>query len=133
MNWSEIAAALLVVIFLFVTLALLATAVIEWRRQRRTVLLEVVAWAALAIGVFVRQNIDVSQFAWSMAHFSFGGFTASCAISLAVFPVTMRLITRKLKPRPGMEAIAYPFSFGFFLDLMRLGTVTYVPKLPGIG
>ncbi|HVB38657.1 MAG TPA: hypothetical protein VND92_08980 [Vicinamibacterales bacterium] len=102
----------------------------EWRRQARRLPLELTTWLALAGGIFVRQNLDLANGSWTLAHASASGFGYSIVIALAVFPYAMRLITAG-KPRPGLEVLAFPFSFGFFLDLARLSAVTWLPKLIG--
>ena len=52
----------------------------------------------------------------------------SIVIGLCVFPFAMRLVN-KFNPQPGLETIAFPFAFGFFLDMARLAAVHWVPAL----
>jgi hypothetical protein len=40
----------------------------------------------------------------------------------------MRRLTR-FRPHPGLEVLAFPFAFGFFLDVARLAAVTWLPVL----
>ncbi|MGO9572446.1 MAG: hypothetical protein ACLP5H_33435 [Desulfomonilaceae bacterium] len=100
----------------------------ELRANCERLPLEIMSWLAMSTGILVRGNVDIASMSWSFAHFSAGGCIVSAVIVLAVFPWAMRGIT-KLRPIPGLEVIAFPFSFGFFLDLARLATVTWVPKM----
>lgn len=100
----------------------------EWRKRYRRLPLELTSWFFLTSGIFARQNLDLADLSLSLKHFSGGAFAASCVISLAVFPWAMRKIT-KMRPNPGLEVLAIPFSLGFFLDLVRLGTVHWMPTI----
>lgn len=98
------------------------------KAHRKRWILEVIFYISLTLGIFVRQNFDLRGMRWSAAHFSVGGFTASCMVALAIFPYAMRKIAG-FKAKPGLELLSWPFSIGFFLDAARLLLVSMVPKV----
>jgi hypothetical protein len=113
---------------LFFLAGLLMMSGLAGRWIPRQIGLELGAWLLLALGIFVRQNISVPELAWSPANLSWGGLALSLIVGAAVFPWAMRAVNR-LRPAPGLEMLLIPFSFGFFLDLVALAAVTWVPTL----
>lgn len=86
-------------------------------------------YLVLALGIFIRQNMDVVNMAWTMDNLNWGAFTVSLVIGLVVFPRAMRRIKRD-RPDSILELIAWPFGFGFLVDLSRLALVTGVSAIP---
>jgi uncharacterized membrane protein (DUF4010 family) len=74
------------------------------------------AWFLVACGIFLRNGLSITAVSWNLNNLTIGSFLASCVISLAVFPSFMRWMNKQ-HPKPGLEHIATPFAFGFFLDL----------------
>jgi hypothetical protein len=85
---------------------------------------DVLAWLLLSLGMFFRQGLVVPDFAWMPDHLSLGAFLASVVLSLAIYPSFMRWFNRH-RPRVGLEHVALPFSFGFFLDIVRASTYKF--------
>ena len=95
----------------------------------RRIIWEVAVWLLVACGIFFRQALSVVDAGWDVSRLSAGSFSASVVISLAVFPAVMRWINKRHQD-PGIQHIAAPFAFGFFLDLAALSLIRLVPHLP---
>jgi len=77
---------------------------------------DITCWILLALGIFLRQGLEIQSLSWRAEHLSAGSFTASLVISFALFPMLMRRLNRR-RPRPGLLHVTIPFAFGFFLNL----------------
>ena len=80
---------------------------------------DIICWLLTALGIFLRQGLDLSDFSWDYNRLTGTSFAASLVISFALFPTLMRRLNRK-RTRPGLEHLAAPFAFGFFLDLVKV-------------
>lgn len=87
------------------------------------------AWLLVALGIFARQGMQFPPIAWKITQLTWGAFLGSVIIGLAVFPWFMRRVNKK-RPRPGLEHVALPFAFGFFLDLTTVATFSAFKLLP---
>lgn len=79
---------------------------------------DIICWIFLALGIFLRQGLEVQALSWHRERLSAASFAASLVISFALFPLVMRHLNRR-RPRPNLIHLATPFAFGFFLDLAR--------------
>jgi hypothetical protein len=77
---------------------------------------DVTCWILLALGIFLRQGLQLQNLTWRVERLTVGSFAASLVISFALFPMLMRRLNR-WQPRPGLLQAATPFAFGFFLNL----------------
>jgi len=81
---------------------------------------EIAAWLEVAAGIFARQGLDLSALSWKTSNVNVGAAIASIVVALAVFPMAMRWLNRRRR-RAGLEHVAGPFAFGFFLNLAVVG------------
>ncbi len=95
----------------------------------RALPLELLSWTAMTAGIVARQGIDVEDLSWAPGSLSLAHFCVSFVIALAVLPWASRGVA-KLHPHAGLEVIAFPFSFGFFLDLTALAALHWVLHAP---
>jgi hypothetical protein len=86
---------------------------------------EITAWVAVAAGMFLRQALNLPQLDWDTTKLDIGAFLAALVVGLAVFPPMMRWLNRRQR-KVGLEHIALPFAFGFFLNLVSLATLHFV-------
>lgn len=77
---------------------------------------DIACWILLALGIFLRQGLQIQTLSWRVQRLTVGSFAASLVISLALFPMLMRRLNRR-RPRPDLVQLTVPFAFGFFLDL----------------
>src|SRR6516225_4436584 len=73
---------------------------------------DITCWILLALGIFLRQGLEIQNLSWRVERLSAGSFTASLVISFALFPMLMRRLNRR-RPRPGLLHVTIPFAFGF--------------------
>jgi hypothetical protein len=85
-------------------------------RSKSTLPWQLAAWLTLACGIFARQGLALPVLVWKLENVSPGAAIAAIVVGLAVFPMMMRWLNR-YRQRAGLEHIASPFAFGFFLDL----------------
>lgn len=97
-------------------------------RHTRRILWEVAGWLLIACGIFVRQALLLPSAQWLTPNLNLGAFLAAAMISLAVFPFFMRRLNRR-RPKPGVEHVAIPFAFGFFLDLAATSALKIAPSI----
>lgn len=84
--------------------------------SKKQIIWDIICWVLVGMGMFLRQGLDVENMEWKPERLTFGAFLASVVISFALFPWFMRWFNKR-RPAPGVEHIATPFAFGFFLDL----------------
>jgi len=77
---------------------------------------DVTCWILLALGIFLRQGLQIQNLTWHVERLTTGSLAASFVISFAIFPILMRQVNRR-RPRPGLLQVTIPFGFGFFLNL----------------
>ncbi len=85
----------------------------------KQIIWDIICWILTALGIFLRQSLDFSDLSWYYNRLTGSSFVVSLVISFALFPTLMRRLNRK-RQRPGLEHIATPFAFGFFLDLVKV-------------
>ncbi len=111
---------------LALVLAILASFLHLLRMNSNPLYWQIACWFFIAVGILVRPLVvsgaDVMQATIS-------GTLIAGFISLVVFPGLMRFLN-KLKPEPGLSHIAAPLSLGFFLDVVQLLTMSYLPGIP---
>ena len=88
---------------------------------------DILAWTAVAGGIFARQGLTFPPPSWNLSNLSIGVGTASIVLALACFPMAMRWINGR-RQVVGLNVVALPFAFGFFLDLASLAAV----KIPAL-
>src|SRR5579883_1157035 len=77
----------------------------------------------MALGIFVRQGIDVAHLSLNSHGYTWVSFAISLVIAVAVYPCitiyhgAMKWALKRSAPG-GPLAIAVPFSLGFFLNLL---------------
>jgi hypothetical protein len=94
-------------------------------RKKSTLQWQIAAWLAVAAGIFSRQGLKLPDMVWLLSNINIGTAIGSVVVGLAVFPMMMRWLNRRRR-RAGLEHIAGPFAFGFFLDLAVLAA-TKIP------
>jgi hypothetical protein len=80
---------------------------------------DVTCWILLALGIFLRQGLQIQDLSWRVERLTAGSFAASLVISFALFSMLMRRFNKR-RPRPGLLHVTVPFAFGFFLDLAKV-------------
>jgi len=86
---------------------------------------DVICWILLALGMFLRQGLQIRDLSWQVERLTASSFAASLVISFALFPMLMRRLNKR-RPRPGLIHITLPFAFGFFLDLATVSAYRMV-------
>ncbi len=97
-------------------------------RKRRTaaqVSWDITCWILLALGIFLRQGLEIQSLSWRVQRLTGASFAASLVISFALFPVLMRRLNKR-RPRPGLIHLTAPFAFGFFLDLAGVSAYRWI-------
>lgn len=100
--------------------------------RKRKLVWEVAAWLLVACGIFLRKALDVKHLDIVLSQMTVTAFLASAIIALATLPLLMRWLNRR-RPKVGLEHIATPFAYGFFLDLAAVSALKFVPKVFGSG